>query len=613
MSVVEAERPAAPDPADEHRAGRGRRPVLIALAVLALPMVAALVVLSRHHWYPAGDMAQAELHLRGFWRHPPLVGAAGRIGTLEDQGSHPGPSMWFALYPVYRLFGASSFGLMVSVVTLHLASIAGILVVAWRRGGAALLWSVVPVLAVLVRASGPAFFTEPWNPWVAVLPFMLFVLLVWGAADDDLVLIPFAVAVGMHCVQSHIGYALLVGGLLGGLAVWLGVRAFRPHGPDRGRLLRMTIIAVAITVVMWVPPVVDQLVHSPGNLGILWHHFSSPDEPYVGARTAVKAFAGEFNLLGPWVVGRGHLPGTSPNMLGLVAMVVLWGAGIAAAVQLRARRQLLLHAVLGITCVLGLVAMTRIFGPFFDYVIRWMWPLAGLVVTASLWSMATFAVRAARRPAWLTMRHLGITSIVVTIALIAVATVQFADRAQLSGAPDSRVIGALIPQVAPKLDKHDRYLIRWIDPVALGAVGFGSVLELERRGYRPGVDHWARAGALPHRELAEADANGVVYIVLGPQIDRWRADPAATELGYVDPRTPAEAARSAELRARVETGLRDLGRDDLANRLDSQYGLGAALFAPGLPPALSNDIAELVGLRLPAAAFLVPPGTVPPP
>ena len=49
-------------------------------------------------------MAQAELHVAGFFRHPPLVGAAGRIGemfTPYGQGSHPGPALWFALLPAY--------------------------------------------------------------------------------------------------------------------------------------------------------------------------------------------------------------------------------------------------------------------------------------------------------------------------------------------------------------------------------------------------------------------------------------------------------------------------------------------------------------------------------
>lgn len=65
--------------------------IVIGLSV-SIPMLAALVVLvGGARWFPCGDMAQAELHMRGFLSHPPLVGAAGRI--VDDagfQGSHPG-------------------------------------------------------------------------------------------------------------------------------------------------------------------------------------------------------------------------------------------------------------------------------------------------------------------------------------------------------------------------------------------------------------------------------------------------------------------------------------------------------------------------------------------
>ncbi|MDA3001314.1 MAG: hypothetical protein O3C62_06505 [Actinomycetota bacterium] len=78
--------------------------LLVAMSVVAPFVVALVVVWSKGRWYPAGDMAQAELHMRGFFGNPPLVGAAGRI--IDDtgfQGSHPGPSLWFAMLPVYLI------------------------------------------------------------------------------------------------------------------------------------------------------------------------------------------------------------------------------------------------------------------------------------------------------------------------------------------------------------------------------------------------------------------------------------------------------------------------------------------------------------------------------
>ena len=60
----------------------------------------------------------------------------------------------------------------------------------------------------------------------------LFLVLVWGLVCEHLALLPLAVAVGSHCVQTHISYTVLVSGLLGGVVVWLGVVvvAHRPPG-----------------------------------------------------------------------------------------------------------------------------------------------------------------------------------------------------------------------------------------------------------------------------------------------------------------------------------------------------------------------------------------------
>src|SRR3954467_2540817 len=55
------------------------RMIVLAAVMAIIPAIVTLVRLAGRHWYPAGDMAQAELHVRGFWGSPPLVGAAGRI------------------------------------------------------------------------------------------------------------------------------------------------------------------------------------------------------------------------------------------------------------------------------------------------------------------------------------------------------------------------------------------------------------------------------------------------------------------------------------------------------------------------------------------------------
>ena len=189
--------------------------------------MALLVAVHRERWFPTGDLAQAELHVRGFFGHPPLVGAAGRIGTLEQQGSHPGPSMWVALLPTYLLFVRSAYGLMVAMVVLHAVSVVAAVWLARRIGGAALAIAMFGAIVIALRAAGPQFLVQPWNPWAAIVPFLVFLLLVTRIVEGRLAYAPWAVLVGSYCVQCHAGYALLVGGLLGGALVLVLVRWWR--------------------------------------------------------------------------------------------------------------------------------------------------------------------------------------------------------------------------------------------------------------------------------------------------------------------------------------------------------------------------------------------------
>ena len=111
--------------ADERAALRPR-----SLAVLAFPLIVALVELRRPHWYPLLDMAQTEIRVRDVATgHPPLIGLAGRIGPFgPNGGSHPGPLSFYALWPVWRLFGGSSYGLFASDVVLDIVAIGSLAV-----------------------------------------------------------------------------------------------------------------------------------------------------------------------------------------------------------------------------------------------------------------------------------------------------------------------------------------------------------------------------------------------------------------------------------------------------------------------------------------------------
>jgi hypothetical protein len=203
----------------------------------------------------------------------------------------------------------------------------------------------------------------------------------------------------------------------------------------------------------------------------------------------------------------------------------------------------------------------------------------------------------------------GVVSIAVVVAIIAGA--QFATRAGPTGASDSRIVGGLVPEILDDLDRSDRYLLRWWDPAVLGATGFGTVLELERRGFTVGVDPQFAAAALPHRVQPEASASAVLYLVLGEvSIERARRTPGLVELGGFEPRDAADRERSDELRAEIERQLTEAGQADRIELLDAYYGQAQLLFnEPAPPPGVLELLGEYIDLRQPAVMFRAQPGT----
>lgn len=563
--------------------------------VVLLPAIVTVASNLLRHWYPTGDVSHTELMLRGIPRHPPLVGVAARVGNdINNQGYTPGPSMAYAMYPIYLLFGRTSLGVLVSTLTLHFASIWASLHLTRRWVGDRAMLVLATTLALMVRALAPRFFLEPWNVWIPVFAFLLFLVLAWGVIDGHVRALPVMCVVGTHCLQTHISYVPLVAVLVVGVAAHVLIKGRRE---DR-RWLGWSILLMAI---MWIPPVVEQLRPGGGNLRRLWEHFTDPPTDTVGFVAAFKAMAGELNLFGPWLSGPGRAPYDSPQWAGFVLFVVLVGIGIVAA---RGRRRLqVAHLGLGGATIVGLVATARIFGNFYDYLIRWMWVLAVLWVVTSVVSIVGWSrVERVRRP------------ITIGGVVVLVMTAAWGSFASAGAYPPYRHDSDLVAGLAPQLDEalpanHSSRLLRWHDPAALGGTAFGLVLEMEKQGVDLGVDPWGGAAARPYRVLTEDRADSVLWLVVGPEnIDRFASRADAIRIASFDPRSPDEKAESETLRAEIESSMLAAGHPEWIELLDSQYGhMQILLFTP-ISDELFTMVARYSEIRLPAAVFAVPPG-----
>jgi hypothetical protein len=622
------------------RTGRSwRRPgtllVVAALtAVVALPLAIALGALRSPRWFPLLDLAMTELRVRDVGTsHTPLIGLVGRLSSNGNQGSHPGPISFWALAPVYRLLGGSAWSLFVGVVVLNTTAIALTLWVAVRRGGAALALGFAAVIAVLVHLYGTQVLTEPWNPYLPVMWWPLTLVALWAVLCDDLAMLPVAVFAASFCMQTHISYLGLVGGFAALGLVVLAVRGYRLRGdrPALRRLVRWSGLALALGVVLWLPPLIDQVTGDPGNASIVIDHFRHPDQDPIGNARGIELFGVHLNvwrlLAGDHATSGSIVPGLALVGAWLASAVVAWRlprpaepstpagrttpAGPPAPGVDQGRSLLRLHAVVALALVLGLVSATRILGFVWFYLTLWAWSITMLVLVAIGWTVV--AALAGTRPAPRALvARLGTGLLaVVLVAWTAMFSLDAVD-AEPTQANYSAMTAEFTEAVTAAIDDgavegggpDGRYLITWTDGVNLGSTGYGLLNELERQGYDIGVIASHGPGARSHRVMPTAEATAEVHISLGPDIPVWQAKPDAEQVVYVDLRSDAQIAEYERARIEAVDHLERLGRDELVPLVDKAP---FQLYFDETLPQETRDVVQIIAdIGQPAAVFIGP-------
>ncbi|HKA85552.1 MAG TPA: hypothetical protein VKD21_16895 [Acidimicrobiales bacterium] len=600
-----------------------------ALVALAVPFVVAAVTLRRPHWYPVLDLTMTELRLRDVGtRHTPLIGLPGRIGpSLMEQGSHPGPLSFYLLAPVYRVLGSSSWAMLAGAITLNVGALAASLAIAARRGGTRLVIAVAALLALLCLGYGLTALTQPWNPYLPLLWWVVFLLAVWSVVCGDVVMLPVAVAAGSLCAQTHVPYLGLAVGL-GAVAVVAAVREWlraTPGSSERRRVTRWGMAAGAVGVLLWIPPLVDQAANDPGNLRALYNHLatpSGPDEP-AGVGRGLELAVHHLDLVG--LIGDVRADGTllqasgdtDGSLVPGVALLVIWIAAALLARRLERPALVRLHLVVGASLVLGVASMSRILGKEWYYLMLWAWATTALLLLAVGWTALAALARFGARPAMPRRPHTAATAGLAGV--LAVASVALTVEAVDAEPPEphlSSPLGAVLPGTidalergaGPATGRDGRYTVVFDDALYFGSQAYGLVGELERAGFDAGMPDVYHVPITDHRVIAPEDATALVVLANADNLDRWRAVPEAVEVASVEP-TEAAQAEFDHLRDAVIDDLRAEGLDDLVTMVDSN------LFAASIDERVSDTAEDLMARMLelgqPTAVFIAPPGASP--
>jgi hypothetical protein len=583
---------------------------LLVVAVVTWPLVRSGMAALGDSWRPTGDWAVLNLRVDDVGRSTPFVGPYSRYGW-----NHPGPLLYWVLAVPYHLLGGRPVALLAATGLLNAAAVGATISLAWRRGGLPLLLGTGAALALLAHSIGPALLRDPWNPYVTILPLALFVFLAWSVAEGDRWMWPPLVAVGSFLVQSHVGYAVMVGAVgLAAVAMIWPRRAQVPALPD-GRRARRAIVALTVGIALfaWAPVVVDEVAGS-GNVTEIARYFITSDEAPAGVEVAVGQAARQLVVPdAPW------LGDPEPNgadgtvvagrLLGLVLPLACFGLALLAAARARQWAAVRLQSLVGVLALAGLVSTSRITGGAFAYLVRWWWVIACLWWLSTLWSAGVALARWDRLPRSLREAAPWLAGPVLVVVLLA-ASLRTSGAVSEATTPDPGATAVLGHLLDPTVEA-----LRGTGPVLVVATGsvWGTTadavrLELERNGIEVAAPPHDSFRFGDQRSTDERAPVATVWVVSADAATEWMFHPEVTRLAGWDPLELPDRLAYMAWSAVLQEQLIAAGRPDLAEALITGGGgvdSGAAEL-PGVDQVLLAEIESIRRKGDPVGIFLGP-------
>jgi hypothetical protein len=460
---------------DAVRAGRrwvsDHRLVLSVGLVAASPVIVSTVGALVDGWTPVFDDAIiATRSFDVFSAHSPLV------GTLSD-ASVPsvgwvygaGPLLYWLLALQARFLG--DWALPVTMGVVNTASIMGVVALARRRGGHVLMFATAVAVVVMYRSLPQAMLHEIDNSRAGVVAFTLLLFLGWSVACGEYRLLPLTVLVASLVVQVHFSLALPgVVVLVVAMAGLARSHAGRESDPSVARDRRRWLLgALLVAVVCWSAPLLDQALHSPGNLSRIVQTATAQKKTAgmsVGWHALVRAIGVPPRWLRTYSSGgevRDLL--SAPNRVAIASSVLILGALLVVGlVGLRRRRNdVVAGAALALAVSASIVVVAASLAGltvFRDYALRWsspagmfVWLVLGWSLTALLRPASWPAVRrtrtlaVVRRPAIVPVSLLALTAILAGVA--ATGPVSDSDTLPWAYRP-ARAVTSLLPGRLPR-------------------------------------------------------------------------------------------------------------------------------------------------------------------
>lgn len=463
-----------------------------------LPVAIATGRAIRDGWIALGDNALFVIRSRDlFSEHLPLLGTYSSASlTAGEHLNHPGP-LYFDLLAVPDRLVESGAGVAVGVAAINSLCIVGIAWFAYRRGGALLGSLAMAATAALCWTMGSELLYEPWNPHSVLLPFLLFLFLVWSLADGDLLALPFSVAAGSLVVQTHLSYVLLVPllGAWGVAGAAISLRLQRRRNPAawaerRQQVLRWAAVGGAVLVVCWLQPVIEQFTSDgSGNITRLVESARGSEAQTIGFGLGARVVATVISVPPWWFPPSMKEDFTkgwdAPSLqiavltLGALLTILVWCAWDAR----RRRDHVAWWAIATAVVALAAALVTAgqgpvtIFGTVTAHTFRWLWPMGAFVFFA----VVAANVRRLTGSATVSPRLIGVF-VLATVA-VAALTVPRADDG-LSPNSQQYAIPAIrdLNRHMGALEGQGTLVIDGVHETFATPYGWAVIAELQRRG-----------------------------------------------------------------------------------------------------------------------------------
>lgn len=547
--------------------------------VALLPFLLTIVFRWAGDYVPVGDSAIIDLRVRDVWSSQiPLTGAYSRYGW-----SHPGPLMHWLFAAVAGPLGGRPWTVLIASALLQGAAIVWLSRLAWKAGRLPMVVLWLAILMLAYAGTGGWMLVEVWNPYVAFPFFALFLLQCWLIFNGDPDRLVGATVVGSFLAQTHIGYLPLVGVLLAASVLLVGWRA-RQEGKRPWDLtpVKWTLL---VAMVLWLPPLIDGLVHSPGNsTRILAALREGNAEPAIGLYDSAGFVADAFLPLPLWlqtVDGVAHRVTAAVPASGL-RMVFLVGAGLLLG-WVGARRHDRVVKVTALFVVLTLaaswLAIAVVTGPPYPYLFQWRLVVSAFV-TVAICYLVLRTTRLIDRPL------IGVAVVTVSAVAIMFGSLRLVTDADLRGEPVwalAPVVQDFADELAPQASSRD-VVLRYAGSAQEG-VHASLVNELDRRDAGVYVEDQLGFVFGDSRVRSADEADEIWYVVEdGLSLSLLTQRAGATVLVQTSPLAPAEEADIVELQRRIAQRLTERGRSDLVARLNEPQLSEQLAFVPGIDP-----------------------------